>query len=299
MSGEGQGRDAVKEIKKRVRKGAGQLDWLNRGLEAKGTSLLDILRSDKKPHAEMKWMVGDAADLLAYIKSKKSAFEALPECDDDFSFDQLTRFPRIEFVISSSCCSNCRCLIGALRLELNKRKTNVPIIVYTKDATNKDEQDGRVYVVGKEGDFIDTQLCCDTHPPAPEEAVFPGGQKEKYHSTYAQAIPFSLESTLNFLTFMLTFLVVCSVYQRSKQQNAFTELFREWLPTFMAVLSSLYQGPQEDQNPVMAVMGRREWGKAPFFNAARLPGVVKPDVVEEGKNADDMATGRGRTAKRP
>jgi len=147
-----------------LKKNIGKIEWLTSGLVNLGKNIDSYLN---EPHAEMLWFLDNHEILNNYLKSDQAElFANLPLLNDDFPLTQLLGMPRLEFILSDSCCFDCRVLFTVYRQYLESQNIHIPIVLYADNAYNNSpdylEPFGSVYALDSNGRFCNTNVQCNT-----------------------------------------------------------------------------------------------------------------------------------------
>ena len=115
-------------------------------------------------HAELLWMTYQGNTFLKKLKEVVPHHEKPDVQLMDMNWVMhFSVFPRIEFVLSSSCCVTCQLYFKDLRQYLNQNNIFVPIVIYSDMPTNNDEvSKSQMNLILFDGTFIATGIYIDT-----------------------------------------------------------------------------------------------------------------------------------------
>jgi hypothetical protein len=132
--------------------------------ETKTQVLSQELLHRRDYHAELLWMTYQGNTFLKKLNEVVSPHEK-PNIHlmDTNWVTHLSVFPRIEFVLSSSCCVTCQQYFKDLRQHLNQNNIFVPIVIYSDMPTNNNEvSKSQMNLILFDGTFIATGIYIDT-----------------------------------------------------------------------------------------------------------------------------------------
>ncbi len=146
----GAGDTMKQEIKNFVLANINSCDWMKTALAAINFSLQFRSHVDmSEPHAEDVWFIKHGQVLINILKNNRFNNENV---SDTFPLSYLDG-SRIEFVLSSSPCEECKVYFQALRKALNAHKIQLPIVIFANRHTNTDEKDCAIFIVTQSGEY--------------------------------------------------------------------------------------------------------------------------------------------------
>lgn len=157
-------KDGDKSTPKKIKSLFSQLSFIQ--TKTKNVVMGQELKHRRDYHAELLWMSYQGEDFVKKIKTL--GLSPLLTESDILDMDQnwmlhFVTYPRVEFVLSSSCCMVCQQYFKDLRHYFNQNKVYVPILIYSGMPTNNEEiHKSQLNLILFDGSFISTGIYIDT-----------------------------------------------------------------------------------------------------------------------------------------
>lgn len=112
-------------------------------------------------HAEDEWFAIQLDNLIAYLAQFRDTLSGSSH-DDEIWIQQLKATTRIEFVMTSTPCTDCLTLFKDMRKILNQMGLILPIVIFSNSATNTAETAySQIAIIGFNGEYFNTELVGD------------------------------------------------------------------------------------------------------------------------------------------